>query len=59
MAVDTSHVCPENFAAVKIQEWVAICRHVTAVEEEYLSREDEVHRITDRIITAMKKHVIQ
>jgi hypothetical protein len=39
----------ENFAIVKMKQWVAVCRHVTAVEE-YTSRQYEVHRVMYRII---------
>jgi hypothetical protein len=33
-----------------MEEWVADCRHVTAVEEEYMSREHEMDSVMERII---------
>jgi transposase len=38
---DVQQLAEENFAAVTEEEWAAVCRHVTAVEEEYMSREHE------------------
>jgi hypothetical protein len=33
-----------------MEEWPAVCRHVTAVEEEYMSRQHEMDSVTDRTI---------
>ena len=33
-----------------MEEWVAVCRHVKAVEEEYMSREHEMDSVMERII---------
>jgi hypothetical protein len=33
-----------------MEEWVAVCRHVKAVEEEYTSREHEMDSVMERII---------
>jgi len=35
---------------VTLEEWTAVCRHVKAVEEEYLSREHEMDSVMQRII---------
>ena len=32
------------------EEWAAVCRHVKAVEEEYISGEHKVDSIMERII---------
>jgi hypothetical protein len=32
------------------EEWAAVCRHVTAVEEQYMSREHEIDSAMNRII---------
>jgi hypothetical protein len=40
-------------AAVTMGEWAAVCRHVKAVEEEYMSREHEMDSVMERIITPM------
>jgi hypothetical protein len=39
-----------KFAAVTMEEWAAVCRHVKAVEEEYMSRENDMDRAMERII---------
>jgi hypothetical protein len=31
-------------------EWAAVCRHVKAVKEEYMSREHEMDSVMERII---------
>jgi hypothetical protein len=36
-----------------MEEWAAVYGHVTAVEEEHMSREYERDRAMDRIITLM------
>jgi hypothetical protein len=33
-----------------MEEWADICRHVKAVEEEYMSREHKMDSIMERII---------
>jgi hypothetical protein len=35
---DVQQLAEQNFATVAMEEWAAVCRHVTAVEEEYRSR---------------------
>ena len=35
---------------VTLEEWAAVCRHVKAVEEEYMSREHEMDNNMERII---------
>lgn len=47
---DVKQLAEENFASVKMQKWVAVCRHVKAVEEKYTSREHKTDRVMDRII---------
>ena len=33
-----------------MEEWAAVCRHVKAVEEEYMSREHEMDSVMEKII---------
>jgi hypothetical protein len=33
-----------------MEEWAAVCRHVKALEEEYMSREHEMDSVMERII---------
>jgi len=40
----------QNFAAVTMEEWAAVCRHVKAVEEECMSKEHEMDSFMERII---------
>jgi hypothetical protein len=40
----------ENFATVTEEEWAAVCRHVTALEEEYMNKENETESAVERII---------
>jgi hypothetical protein len=47
---DVQQLAEENFASVKMQEWVAVCKHVKAVEEKCTSREHKTDRVMDRII---------
>jgi hypothetical protein len=47
---DVQQLAEQNFASVTMDEWTAICRHVKAVEEEYVSREHEMDSIKERII---------
>jgi hypothetical protein len=35
---------------VTTEQWAAVCRHVKAVEEEYMSREHEMDSVMERII---------
>jgi len=32
-----------------MEEWAAVCRHVKAVEEEYMSREHKMDSVMERI----------
>ena len=32
-----------------MEEWAAVCRHVKAVEEEYMSREHEMDGVMERL----------
>jgi hypothetical protein len=50
---DNQQLEEQNFAAVKMEEWAAVCRHVKTVEEEYMSREHEMDSIMERILTPM------
>ena len=45
---DVQQLAEQNVAAVTMEEWAAVCRHVKAVEEEYMSR--ETNSIMERII---------
>ena len=47
---DVQQLAEQNFAAVTMEEWAAVCRHVKAVEEEYMSREHEMDSVMERII---------
>jgi len=48
---DIQQLEEQNFAAVVMEEWAAVCRHVKAVEEEEcMSREYEMDIVTERII---------
>jgi hypothetical protein len=46
---DVQQLSEQNFAAVTMKEWAAICRHVKALEEEYISSEQEVESVMERI----------
>ena len=35
---------------MKIEDWAAVCRHVKAVEDEYMSREHEMDSVMEKII---------
>ena len=50
MQRDVQQLAEKNSAAVTMEEWAAVCRHVKAVEEEYMSREHEMDSITERNI---------
>jgi hypothetical protein len=47
---DVQQLAEQNFAAVTTEEWVAVCRHVKAVEEDYMSREHEMDSVMEGII---------
>ena len=47
---DVQQLAEQNFATVTMEEWAAVCRHVKAVEEEYMSREHGMDRVMERII---------
>jgi hypothetical protein len=47
---NVQQLAEENFASVKMQEWVTVCSHVKAVEEEYMSIEHDMDGVIDRII---------
>ena len=47
---DVQQLAEQNFAAVTMEEWAAVCRHVKAVEEEYMSREHEMDSVMERIL---------
>ena len=47
---DVQQLAKQNFAAVTMEEWAAVCRHVKAVEEEYMSREHVMDSAMERII---------
>jgi hypothetical protein len=47
---DVQQLAEQNFAAVTMEEWVAVCRHVKAVEEEYMNREHEMDSVMEGII---------
>jgi len=36
-----------------MKEWAAVCRHVKAVEEEYMSREHEMDSVMERPMMAI------
>ena len=45
MLWDIQQLAEQNFAIVIMEEWAAVCRHVKAVEEEYMSREHEMDSV--------------
>ena len=47
---DVQQLAEQSFATVTMEEWAAVCRHVKAVEEEYMSREHEMDSLMERII---------
>ena len=48
--LDVQQLAKQNFAAVTTEEWAVVCRHVKAVEEEYMSREHEMDSVMERIL---------
>jgi hypothetical protein len=46
---DFHQLAEENSATMTMEEWVAVCRHVKAVED-YMSREHEMGIVIERII---------
>jgi hypothetical protein len=47
---EVQRLAEQNFAAVTVEEWAAVCRHVKAVEEEYMRREHEMDSVMESII---------
>jgi len=47
---DVQQLAEQHFAAVTMEEWAAVCRHIKAVEEEYMSREHEMDSVMEKII---------
>jgi len=47
---DVQQLAEQNFATVTKEVGAAVCRHVKAVEEEYMSREHEMDSVMERII---------
>ena len=47
---DIQQLAGENFAAVTVQEWADVCRHVKHVEEELISSEHKMDSVMQRII---------
>ena len=47
---DIQQLAERNFAKVTMEGRAAVCRHVTAVEEEYMSREHKMDSVMERII---------
>ena len=45
---DVQQLAEQNFAAVTMEEWAAVCRHAKAVEE-YMSREHKMDSVMERI----------
>ena len=44
---DVQQLAEQNFAAVIMEEWAAVCsRHAKTVEEEYMNREHEMDSLT-------------
>ena len=41
---DVQQLVEQNFATVTMEVWAAVCRHVKAVEEEYMNRAREGQR---------------
>ena len=48
--MNVQQLAKQNFAAVTTEEWAVVCRHVKAVEEEYMSREHEMDSVMERIL---------
>ena len=46
---DVQQLAEQNFAAVTMEEWAAVCRHAKTVEEDYTSREHEMDSVMERI----------
>jgi len=47
---DVRQLAEQNFAVVTREQMAVVCRHVKALEEEYMSREHEVDSVMERII---------
>ena len=46
---DVQQLVEQNFDAVTMEEWAAVCRHAKTVEEEHMSREHEMNSVMERI----------
>jgi len=47
---DVQQLAEQNFVAVTMEEWAAVCGHVEDVEEEYMSREHEMDSVMEKIV---------
>ena len=47
---DVQQLAEQNFAALTMEEWAAVCRHVKAVKDKYMRREHEMDSVMERII---------
>jgi hypothetical protein len=47
---DVHKLAEENFAAVTIEEWSAVCEHVKVLEQQYLSTEHKMDSAMERFI---------
>jgi hypothetical protein len=45
---------PEKSAAVREEEWAAVCRHFKVAKEEYESTEHEIDSAMERIVISSK-----
>jgi hypothetical protein len=50
MLREVQQLAEQNFGAVTMEEWAAVCRHVKSVEEECMSRGHEMDSVMERII---------
>jgi len=46
---DVQQLAEQNFVAVTMEEWAAVCRHAKTMEEDYMSREHEMDSVMERI----------
>ena len=44
---DVQQLAEQNFAFVITEEWALVCRHIKAVEEEYMSRGNEIDSVME------------
>ena len=47
---DVQQLAEQHFAAVTMVDWAAVCRHVKAAEDEYMSREHEMDSVMEIIV---------